>query len=373
MPLTGLTRRRIPYADIIRAEAPMAKNAYFARLARDQAKKAALARNALAQKTLTQQASQAEDLLAANKEQFRTGLTESQRQFQEQQRLQQEQAAQQAVQAQQATGLATVGLGVEAYPYLKEGASGLSNMIFADAAPAATAGTAAGTTAGTTAGTGAAAGGGSAGAGGAGSGGLGAGGIAGIAALAALGQIAAANSGDPVEGQKAGHFFSTDEQGRWSPWLSEPDKNYFSQQLGGGPTTGAKFDAAIQRGDMGRAAARFPGFAHDYAIPGLSVAGNVVGDYSRRQLGDKYGSQVHTLIDPIGNLTRKIGDAKDIGEAGHALVDTATEFVDPIGNTVGNLAEDTVTNWTGNETLGKAARVFVDPVGSAVDFISNWW
>jgi hypothetical protein len=369
----GLT----PYAKIVDAEAPIARNAYRNKLARDLERNRFSAEQALANKSLTQQAAQSDASLTESKRQFGESITESQRQFAEQQALQEQAAREAEARGNLATGVSAAGLGIEAYPYLKEGASSLGNVLFADtAAPTAastTGGAAAVDSAGALSTTTGAAGGGASGGSAAGSSGLGVGGTLGIIAAAGAGQMLASNSADPVEGQKPGHFFSTDDQGRWSPWFSEPDKNYFSQQLGGGPTTGAKFDAALHNGDMGRAAARLPGFAHDYAIPGLSVAGNVIGDYARRQLGDKTGDRVHTLVDPIGNITRKVGDAKDIGGVGKAVSDTMGTISDPGSGFVGDLANKAVTNWTGNEDLGKAADWLVNPIGNAWNTISDWF
>jgi hypothetical protein len=375
----GLT----PYAKIVEAEAPYARNAYRNKLARDLERNRFGAEQALANKTLAQRAAQGDATLTESKRQFGETMTESQRQFAEQQALQAQAAQEAEARGNMATGIATTGLGIEAYPYLKEGGMGIYNsLIAAEPATASTASLPSGAAAvnstgalSTTTGAsgGAAAGGGASGGSAASSGGLGAGGIAAIIAAAAAGQMAASNSADPVEGQKPGHFFSFNDEGNWRPWLSEPDKNYFSQQLGGGPTTGAKFDAALQRGDMGRAAARLPGFAHDYAIPGLSVAGNVIGDYARRQLGDKTGDRVHTIVDPIGNITRKVGDAKDIGDVGKVLSDTMGTISDPGGGFVGDLANKAVTNWTGNEQLGKAADWITNPIGNAWNTISDWF
>jgi hypothetical protein len=141
-----------------------------------------------------------------------------------------------------------------------------------------------------------------------------------VIAAATFGQLKAAESSKPTEGVAPGHFFSQNESGNWRPRFAEPDKNFFSQQWGGGSTTGAKFDARLQKGDWQGAGKALPGFIHGYAIPGLDVAGNVAGGYATRQWGDRAGNEVGFAIDPVGQTTGALAGSEDIGDALTAII-----------------------------------------------------
>lgn len=361
MALVNLNRKRMPYADIVRAEAPLAKQAYYNRLAREQERKKLIEEGSLAKKQLAQSAEQFEKSLGAEKEQFETGLAESKRQFAESTALSRQQSEEQAKQARISQGIATAGLGIEAYPYIKKGVSALGNVLFSESAPAV-----AETTSLTTTGAGTTAGGGLTG-GGASSGGLGGAGVAGIAAAAILGQQMAVNATDTTyKGQKTGGFFTRDEQGRWAPRFgNEPWHGYLNEQWGIAPSAGEKWDAAMYNQDWGELARRTPGTVQQWLNP--------IGDFGYDVIENKWGPNFAGTLDPITYGFDKLSEARDIGDVAKGLVDTSAKVIDPVGTLVGPTAKDFVEDVTGSSALGEAANVLLNPVGSIADFVSNWF
>jgi hypothetical protein len=142
-----------------------------------------------------------------------------------------------------------------------------------------------------------------------------------VIAAATLGQLAAAKSSPNVEGEPVTHAFSF-RDGNFSPGLAEPDKQFFSEQWGGGNTIGARFDARRQKGDTGGAIRALPGFVQGYAFPGADVVGNVAGGYASRQGGDTLGRVASTVANPstilapgLQPIAEGLSESKDIGDA----------------------------------------------------------
>lgn len=341
--------RRTPYADIIRAEAPAAKAAAFAKRARDLSRKNQGLQYGLANKGLEQQ-----------QEQFEQSMDESQRQFAESYALQKANAEEQAKQSQLATGLSTIGLGIEAYPYAKDVGVGLSDLLFADSA--ATTGTTAATGTTTGIGAGTAAGESASGA----SSGLGAvGNAATILAIIAGQHHLSDLTETEFEGQRTGDFFTFDEQGRWAPRFgNEPWHGFMNQQWGLGPSAGEKFDAAMYNGDWNLAARRAPAAAQQWLNP--------VGDFGYDAIEGRWGSEYAGGLDPVTYGFDRLSGAKDIGEAGQAFIDTSAKVIDPVGSLAGTAVKDVIGNWTDNETIQDVAYAFLNPVGAVGDVISNW-
>jgi hypothetical protein len=208
-----------------------------------------------------------------------------------------------------------------------------------------------------------------------------------VIAAATFGQLKAAESSDPVEGVAPGHFFSQNESGNWRPRFAEPDKNYFSQQWGGGPTTGARFDARLQKGDWQGAGKALPGFIHGYGIPGLDAFGNVVGGYAERQGGERLGKAAQSLVDPVGTLTGSLAESKDIGDAAATILSGGivndSHFCTLIDKKIGTTRKEkfmlmAFKNWSEKnrpeltkyyeENMGKVAFIIDQTMGDNIEF-----
>lgn len=359
----GGVRLKPKYSDIIRAEAPAAQQAHYNKKAKDLQQRRFGLSQQLARDELAQQKQQYEDTLAQNKEQFDIGLSESRRQFDETSALQKQQAEDAKKKADLATGVTALGVGVEAYPYLQEGVTGLSDLLFADSAvssaPAVSTSTGLGVgsaeavTAGGEAVPSA-------------SSGLGAvGNTAAVLAIIAGQKRLSDLTKTKFEGQKTGDFFTFDDQGRWSPRFgNEPWHGFMNQQWGLGPSAGEKFDAAVANNDWGLAAKRLPSTVQQWINP--------VGDFGYDAIEGKWGPEIAGALDPITYGFDKVAESEDIGDFIGNSAQASANVIDPVGSFVGSGVSDAVTNWTGNETLGDIANAFVNPVGAVADVVDNW-
>lgn len=228
------------------------------------------------------------------------------------------------------TGVSTLGLGVQAAPYLKGAASSAAEgltaatgavkglfapaaegVVLAEAAPAAVEGAAIGGE--LTAGLGAAEAAPAAESASAISGGGAGLGTAGwvLAAIAAQ-EMAAQGTDTEFEGQKTGSFFSTNDEGNWRPRFgNDPWKGFTNDKLGFGPTSGEKFDAAIANQDYGLAAQRLPAAAHQWADPIGDLGYDAAHEAVQGALGihDQEADVAMSLIDPIGATVNIVEDS----------------------------------------------------------------
>ena len=303
------------YSDLIRAEAPAAKNRYFNNLA----------------------------------------MTQQENQFNQELSLQEDIAEEQQDQANMSNLISGAGLAVEAAPYAtKAGKSALDaggaavdygSSLFSTSAPAADATTSAASSA-TPAvkpaavasdvllaeGAGAAtapstlSGAGAdvaatelaiAESGGAGGTTSGVGGAAGAAPLgwilaAIAAQEMAGQSTDTVfEGQPTGTFFSMNDEGNWRPRVAnDPWKGWVNDELGLNPSSGEKMDAAIQNGDWENIAKRTPATANQWVDPVGDLGYDVIqeGVEGLTGLGDQESDAVMSLINPVAATGKILED-----------------------------------------------------------------
>jgi len=313
-PFYSLTGRKVGsprYSDIIRAEAPTAREAYYSKLSRD-----------LEQKRMDQQKELYEKELTQNQSQFQENLDTQKQQYGETLKLQQEQGAEAQKQAALATGVSSAGLAIQSAPYIKSGVGSVAGLFSegaaASAAPAATTvapaaaesalvGTGGAGAASSVGATGGAEAGATAGAGGA---------LGTTAAIGAIiaGQHALSKDTDrEYKGIKTGDVFSTNDEGNWEPrFFTEPWMGWAEQSFDR-PTAGERFDSAVLRGDWGDMTAEGPAMVNQWANP-IGVAGY---DFLHEGIKDFTGADDRTadviggLIDPISAGANLFSDVID--------------------------------------------------------------
>jgi hypothetical protein len=128
-------------------------------------------------------------------------------------------------------------------------------------------------------------------------------------AAAIIAQNMATNDTDTVvEGQQTGNVFSTDEKGSWKPrFFTEPWMGWASDKLGHKEATpGEKFDAAVQNKDWGNVARRTPSTAYQWFDPVGQMGRGMFREGWRSAGLEKKKEQDLAMtfgLDPIGGIT----------------------------------------------------------------------
>ena len=333
-------RPQIRYADIVRAEAPQARERYYSQLGLNMQKEA----------------------LDQNAEQFNQNLE-----------LLKDQADAQEDQAMTSNIISGVGLGMEAYPYAKKGVTAGADLVSGLISPSTAGGTdaassltgvgadiaaaegftpAAGTvkpaigasstilaegatTPSTLAGAGAdvaatelaltesgglgtGVGSGSGVTSGAGSWMTAAGYVA---AAIALQEMLAGDTDTVYEGQPTGSVFSMNEDGNWRPRFgNDPWKGWVNDKLGFEPTAGEKWDAAVANEDWGKALQRTPAAISQWLDPIGDLGSDVVTGLVDKAGGPEWVSDaVNAVTNPIGFVSDKISDSYICGATDSAV------------------------------------------------------
>ncbi len=225
----------------------------------------------------------------------RDRLKEQKRQFEEAQAYQEK---------QDTISNVVGGAGTAASIYSTFGGSGSAGGTAAAGAGASSgSGAAAG---GTAAGSSAGAGGSEAGAGGSSLGTAGA-----IAAIIAGQYLLGEATDTEFEGQPTRHFFSTNEEGNWSPGIAnDPWLGWSYQQMGAGASPGQKMDARLWNEDWGGAAKSLPATVDQWTDPVRSLGYGAASSLLTNQAGmsDQEADAAMMLVDPMSAAVHYVED-----------------------------------------------------------------
>lgn len=136
--------------------------------------------------------------------------------------------------------------------------------------------------------------------------------IGNVLAVIALQNMAADATKTNFEGQRSGGFFSMNDEGNWNPrFFNDPWKGYTNQQAGLGPSSGEKLDAAMYNQDYGKVAKRLPSTLNQWSDPIGDLGYDITkkGVQQVTGLGDQEADAAMMAINPIGGAVKAAEDS----------------------------------------------------------------